>query len=207
MTEAKHVKRFTVHVWYVSPGLGAQEWAAEMEVRTRSASWPLTRAQGARSVRMCLWECVFCNSTRPAHRECINARTPLAIPLSLSDRNSTPCTPPSTPSSSAPSSSSLPKPPAVLSCFMGHTWHTLKCIMAEERLKSVCSSITTLLRLTSEALKNQREPKEKEVLQESFTRKWNISGAILQNRAFYLQYWYLQNVFFFSHWFVIGWSF
>lgn len=100
----------------------SQECAAVMEVRTRSARWPFTGAKCARSVLMCLWECVFCKRTRPAHRECINGSYALVILLFLSLLTVTlhrPSPPPS-------SSSSLPKPPTVLSCFMGHTWYKKK---------------------------------------------------------------------------------
>lgn len=70
--------------WTLFPDMPLLVSGLRMEVRTRSARWPFTWAKGTRSVLMCVWERVFCNSTRPAHRECINARTPLAMSLSFS---------------------------------------------------------------------------------------------------------------------------
>ena len=45
----------------------------------------LSLKQRAPAVRLyvCVRVCVFSNSTRPAHRDCINAHTPLAISVSL----------------------------------------------------------------------------------------------------------------------------
>lgn len=146
----RQIKCLAVAVWWVSEGSGVGTGQQQRWEERRALPADLPPEQRVPTVRLCVHESVcvcFVREARPAHGECINAPAPLVIPsfsLSLTVTQHLPY--PSSYPPPAPPYSPSPPPPTVLSCFMGHTWYTQThqkkwCVMAEARLKLMCSSV------------------------------------------------------------------